>query len=221
MTSTSTGCFQTPRITLTRWPYAAGCRVDSEIGKFSFDAALAFKYTFQATYTSASDYSVYPYEYTYYPSSTFNIGSEEQTIDYIDNYIGYKYGENNLALQFDYENGLNFTEDLPFKYKAGLEYVVSGSKSPSNPWNELSHHENDGTKFLDDDVLEHTIKAVGECSTAWKGFSASLGLTLGYVFNELALTEVVAGEAGIFVPQEGDNNWLFDIALSLGYHYTF
>ena len=191
--------------------YAAGGRIETDFGKFCFDAALAFKYTFEATYTSANNvdgpglaYSEFPYEYTYYPASTYAVGSEDYAIDYIDNYIGYKYGENNLALKFDYSNSFDLTADIPFSYRGGLEYVISGSKSPSNPWHELSWTREEGTEFLDEDVLEHTIKAVGECKASWEGFTVSLGLTLGYIFNELVLTEVVSGEAPIYVPTAGN-----------------
>ena len=201
--------------------YAAGVKINSEYGEFFFDTALAFKYTFQATYTEAGNYSVYPYEYTYYPSSTFQISGETQAIDYLDNYIGYKYGENNFALQAGYQNNFFINKDMPFKYKISTEYVVSGSKSPSNPWNELDWHENNGTVFLDESLLEHTIKTAAECRFSWKGFYAASGLTLGYVFNELTLTEVVAGEAPVFIPTDAEDSFLFDISLTLGYKYSY
>ena len=199
--------------------YSAGIRYNSEYGEFFFDAALAYKYTFEATYVDAKNYSTYPYEYTYYPSSVFSISGEEQAIDYVENYIGYKYGENNLAFQVGYQNDLLISEDIPFEYKASVEYILSGSKSPSNPWHELVLHEHDGTKLFDESVLEHTIKAIGECNVSWNGIFIVSGFTLGYYFNQLTLTEVVSNEAPIFTPLETADGWLFDIYLTLGYRY--
>lgn len=201
--------------------YALGGRIDSEYGTFTFDAALAFKYTFEATYANDTDYSTYPYEYTYYPASTFYNYGEEGIISYIDNYVGYKYGENNLALRADYSNVLNIISEMPIDYTVGLEYIISGSKSPSNPWHELSWHTNTGTKFLDDDVLENTIKSNIECGADFGNFTFAMGLIFGYVFNELQLTEVVAAEAPIFVPIAGNNRWIVDFSIGVGYSYKF
>ena len=203
--------------------YAAGGRIESEIGKFSFDAALAFKYTFQSTYAKKS-YSDYPYEYTYYPSSTFIVDEYNETvsaIDYTDNYLGYKYGENNLALQIGWEDGFDINNSVFLDVHSALEYTVSGSKSPTNPWHELDWHTNEGTKFLDEEILEHRILSTAECRTSWKGFYGSLGFSLGYVFNELELTEVVAGEAPFFVPEADNDHWVYDVYLSLGYKFQF
>ena len=65
--------------------YALGGRLDTEWGRFSFDTALAFKYTYEATYARES-YSDYPYEYTYYPASLFTNDGEDIVIGYEDNY---------------------------------------------------------------------------------------------------------------------------------------
>ncbi len=197
--------------------WAGGGRINTDYGKFSFDAALALKYVFESTYTTSSDYNVYPYQYTYYPLDTYTVDGETRAIDYTDNYLGFKYGENCAAVQAEYSNTWNFFQNIPIDYLAGLEYVISGSKSPSNPWHEDSWHDNTGSKFLDEDVLEHTIKSVFEAKAELFNFTLSLGCTLGYVMNELALEDVVSGEAGIWKPQEGENRFIYDISLGIMY----
>ena len=200
--------------------YAVGSKINTDYGKFTFDVALAFKYTFEATYTKEG-YSDYPYEYTYYPLSTFFYGEEEGIINYLDNYIGYKYGENNLAIRADYSNIFNFILNIPVEYDVGTEFIISGSKSPSNPWHELSMHTNTGTKLFDEDILEYTIKSNFGCYAEIGNFSISTGLILGYVFNELVLSEVVTDEAKIFIPKEGNNRIIIDFSIGLGYSVNF
>jgi len=72
-------------------------------GTWALNIAGATKYTFAP---STSDM---PYSYTYYPDTRFDY--DWQTDDFQpknlsieDNMIGYKYGENNLALELSWKN---------------------------------------------------------------------------------------------------------------------
>ena len=92
-----------------------------------------------------------PYQYTYYPEVEYLLeDGTPMTLEYGDNYIGYKYGENNLAFLVDYANTFSGVE-----FTAGLEYVISGSKSPANPWFEYDDVEDTSKEalLLDDPML--------------------------------------------------------------------
>jgi hypothetical protein len=161
--------------------WSLGARHAFDFGTLGFYHAGATKYTFAATTVSTRDeqFSVNPYEYAYYPTVTYG----DKTLWYYDNYIGYKYGENNLAFMFTYDR--TFPD---FDLGARLEYVVSGSKSPANPWHE--DKQADGTQILDDRPLEHTVTMGGEVSRHVGKWHLTAGGELGYRFNALQLEPV-------------------------------
>ena len=81
---------------------------------------------------------------------------------------------------------------------ASVEYTLSGSKSPANPWDQYnSWDEPDwisdgepGTRFLDDDYLESKVTATGRADASIGMWSAFVELSVGLVINELQLTSV-------------------------------
>ena len=172
--------------------WSIGGTVPTTIGEFGFYHAGATKYTFQAYGSSTAPDT--KYGYTYYPAVEYSVGGEPRTILPEDNYIGYLHGENNLAFLVDYTRTFD-----PVEVKAAIEYTLSGSKSPANPWNELNFYNEEGeegTRFLDDDRLESKMTATGRADASFGWWSVFTELSVGFVVNELQLTAVPAEFTG-------------------------
>jgi hypothetical protein len=205
--------------------WSLGGRYHTSIGTFGAYHAGATKYTY-GTYGGSSGGlpTDERYGYIYYPESVYYIDGAEKTIGYQDNYIGYKYGENNIAFQVDY-SGRYWETDIT----GSLELVLSGSKSPANPWHEYwtwKDEADPGTKLLDDDVLETSLlfNAGGEKEYKNWLFSASLGL--GYIWNKLQLEAVPTenqplynNHVKIFRPS-GDSSAVFSLLLGVRYRWN-
>ncbi|MFW5729023.1 MAG: hypothetical protein ACOCYG_05115, partial [Spirochaetota bacterium] len=161
--------------------WSLGGRYDFDFGTMGVYHAGATKFLFEAV-----DYGdeQYLYQYTYYPTVRFERDGEPNTFWYYDNYIGYKYGENNLALMLTYDRSFP-----AFDLGSSLEYVVSGSKSPANPWHEDDGHPGE-TQLLDDPELEHRIRLSGEVTRSIDNWDLTAAAGVGYVWNELRLREV-------------------------------
>jgi len=204
-----------------RMAWSLGATLDlDEIGRFGFYHAGATKYTFGSTYSAPDGSDIYPYEYTYLPAAQYQKQGDLLTIDYTDNYIGYKYGENNLAFTLGYGNDTWGNEVLGLDFSAHLEYVVSGSKSPVNPWHEYTHYSQDeggGTKLFNEPVLEHTLRLGSSAALTWRNFTFHGGLIFGGVFNRLTLVPAADGGLPLFKPQWGSNHLLFNFTLGVSF----
>ncbi len=199
-----------------KFAWSLGGTLDTRIGTFGLYQAGASKYTFEPTYASETDFNRYPYSYTYYPVTEYTL--RDGTVKPIlpeDNYIGYKYGENNVALQATYADSA-----YGFDYGAAAEYVVSGSKSPANPWHELDWHQGQGTKLFDESPLEHRLVVSSEISRWFGGFRLQGAAQVGGVWNELALQEVPGApeESKIFRPTNTDR-FLWELSLEVRYAF--
>ncbi len=193
-------------------------------GTIGFYHGGATKYTFEATHTTPSNYSILPYEYLYYPATEYESPSGAlRTVPYNENYIGYKHGENNLAFMIEYLTPLLLGSGFTFDLNTSAEWVINGSKSPANPW----HEYNDWTEIaprvelLSDDVLENLVKIKATASKQITPFDVSLSILLGYGWNRMKLVELVDNEPKIFVPQTGNNGLLFSVSLSGKYGVVF
>jgi hypothetical protein len=73
-----------------------------------------------------------------------------------------------------------------------LEFTLSGTKSAGNPWHQYIYwpEGGEGTRFLDDPILEKKLVLKGKASYPWKDFAFSLDFAVGGVWNRLALTAV-------------------------------
>ncbi|GEM_PF-381609 len=217
---------------LSKFAWTIGGNWRSPYGLFSFNHGGATAHTFQATYSestyagdaSVPDYSTLPYDYSYYPVTEYERDGSMQPLPYVKNYIGYKYGENNLAFRFAYANEAFPREPWAFGYSAALEYVVSGTKSPANPWAE---HESwweideGAVELLSEDVLEHRLVLSGAAAKTWKGWTFTASAELGYAWNRLALVEASAGEAKMWKPEAGVGAGIFGLRLGASYRWTF
>jgi hypothetical protein len=193
-----------------KWAWSLGGYYDFAFGRLGFYHAGATKYTFEATRNDLS----FPYEYTYYPSVEYELeDGTPMTLEYVENYIGYKYGENNIAFLIDYANTFACVQ-----FGVTLEYVISGSKSPANPWHEDTEA-GDNTLLLDDEVLEHTLSARVRASWSWRKWEFYSSLRLGGVFNQLDLEAAGDGGPEIFRPQPGVHKMIYE--LTVGVVYTW
>jgi hypothetical protein len=177
-------------------------------GRLGFYHAGATKYTFQALFPDI------PYSYTYYPDVDYQLkDGTPMTLSEEDNYIGYLHGENNIAFLADFARQLG-----PVDFTASLEYVVSGSKSPANPWHESTTH-GGVTLLLDDPVLEH--KVIGTAAASWpcRNWTFYTRVKLGAAFNHLALVEAVPFEPKIFRPQPGEHVPIYAWTLGVSYRW--
>jgi hypothetical protein len=117
--------------------WALGGRLYTPYGRFGFHHGGALKFTFEPVGTDGSgryaeDAAATAYGYTYYPETRYfdsENGGSAVEIFIEDNMAGYKYGENNLAFQVDYQNIFQ-----RFLVTAELELVLAGANSPANPW---------------------------------------------------------------------------------------
>ncbi len=200
-----------------KYAWSIGSEFDTGIGRFGVYHAGATKYTFGATYTSDTEFNEYPYSYTIYPVAEFD-GREYgiQPILLQDTYVGYLFGENNAAFRVEYEPELAFAS-----VASVLEYSISGSKAPTNPWHELDNHQNEGTEYLDEPQLEHKLRLSGTISRTFGPFDLSASLMMGAVWNELTLNEVPGEplEDKIWKPT-GPNRFLWSLSLTGTYNFS-
>jgi hypothetical protein len=205
------------------WQMAAsmGGRLETEAGSFGIYSAMATKYTFEpSNATKATD----AYGYSYYPETRFSSYWQDtgttvtKAIAVEDNAIGYKYGENNLAIQTDWM-AARWGLDLG----AALEFRLSGSNSPANPGHDDPSIESNGTRWLDDPVLEKRFlvtAGVAKHVGIWRLYATIVG---GLAFDALELRPSTitdpstANNIYIYSPLPGNTKSLFSISLGAGY----
>ncbi len=220
-----------------KWAWSFGGWLDTDIGRFGAYHAGATRYLFQATTTSANTsqtvdiFSTQRYEYTYWPAVEFRPSQpieQRRAIDYRENYIGYKYGENNLALMLTWEH-----EHEGWDVDAMLEGVVSGSKSPSNPWHGYRLHpgrrgNSNAPHFihlLNESPLEWTLRLASSITRQIGPWELTGSLMTGYVWNELELrypdnTPNASAEPRIWMPGSVSRP-LFQLSLGGRYSYSW
>ncbi len=125
--------------------WSVGGSFETNYGKFGFYHAGATKYTFEPRVANTG--------YVFYPKTIVKLGSvATRTLLPEENYVGFKYGENTLAFLFTYENDV-----WNGRLSAQFEYLLSGSKSYNNPWQELSNFPY-GTHILDEESIEKSLR---------------------------------------------------------------
>lgn len=149
---------------------------DSPWGFLGLHAAAATKYTFSSV---GGEF----YSYTYYPGSAVYSGGYYVGIPLEEQMVGYVHGENSLALMATWA-----AEIAGFALDTGLEFTLSGAKSPANPWHDGEDWSETGTRWLDSALLEKRILASLDGSRAFGDFLVTLSCSFGYVANRLALT---------------------------------
>ncbi|WP_158904991.1 hypothetical protein [Rectinema subterraneum] len=209
-----------------------GASVEKPSGTWAFNIAGATKYTFAPSTMRSGTESTLAYGYTYFPDTRFDIGwntagFQPKAIATEDNMIGYKYGENNLALE------LSWNKAFPFATLASaFEFRLAGSNSPTNPWQDLTYDPQSGFEWLNDPVLEKRflLSLGGEKSAGPWLFSASL--TGGIALDALELrppnpptggwpagASLVDQKSYIFAPVAGNTKPLFRLTLGIAYRF--
>ncbi len=202
--------------------WSAGCRYNFNFGIVGLYHAGATKYTFQSSGGSSIDYK---YGYSFYPEATYYANGVIMPIELEDNYIGYYNGENNFTIMADYT-----AEWFDIGLYTSVEFSLSGSKSPANPWSEYelwTQVPDAGTKFLDADVLEKKLVLTAGVSRGLpeidlSDLKISAALEVGYIWNVLELTDVpVELQSDVnmiqyWVPSEY-NKGIFSISLGVIY----
>jgi len=196
--------------------WALRAKVETSIGSFAFSHAGALKYTFEPT----RDREDQCYSYTYYPDTRFTVDDpSDRSISLEDLMIGYKNGENNLAFRVDYEGSWS-----GFDIESYLEFVLSGAKSPTNAWQDEDWHDYEGSRLLDDPVLEKLLLFGASASRRFGDFVLSASFLVGGDFNALELERADASAAdvsdkyetinfGSYIWKPGDEN---ELVLSAG-----
>jgi len=166
--------------------WTLGCSMESNIGTFRFDQAGATKYTFGPSGYGSIDNLMYGY--TFYPDTEYLLDGAQTAIDPDTNYLGYYHGENNVAFMLSWKKLPGGSLDL----SGGLEFSMSGSKSPANAWHEYTtwSQGGEGAKWLDEDLLEKKFLLTAKASYPLGDFKLFASGTFGYVWNRLKLTSV-------------------------------
>jgi len=193
-----------------------GSTWDSPWGALGLYHAGATKYTFQPYGGSGSNTQ---YGYTYYPFTSYLVDGVPMALEPEANYLGYQHGENNLAFMATWTDEL-----LGATLAAALEFTLSGSKSPANPWHEFNdfHDDGQGTKFLDDAVLEKKLLLTASAAYPLGNWELGLDLSLGYVWNRLRLGAAPSADAWNNIPfyAPSDEDALI-VSMTLGGRYRF
>ncbi|SHH58753.1 hypothetical protein [Thermosipho atlanticus] len=180
-------------------------RRDLKIGLYH---AGATKYTFQPSGNSGNQLL---YGYTYYNETIFG----DYVIDYQENYIGYKYGENNLALLLN----LLWTPGN-FKLNSELEFIISGTKSPVNPWTERDSYE-PGFNLLNEDSLEKTMLFKIGIEKDFGIITLGTKLLTGMIYNKLELVDAYDLVGKPYYAPSSNNERLIDLKIFLKIKFNF
>jgi hypothetical protein len=215
--------------------WALGGRVHTPIGRFGFHHALALKYTFEPIGSPegniAGDDARSAYGYTWYPETRYyddESGGNLVSLLIQDNMLGYKYGENNIAFQVDYQNRFSV-----FLVNAELEVSLTGNSSPANPWQQypsradLYRGDGEGSHLLDDGAFETRLELRGNMSWKYGPWTFFAAMAIGGLFNKLELVKFetphdqyagVGDTIHIWRPSD-DNELIFRV--SVGVKFTF
>ena len=173
--------------------WALGGRVQTSIGRFAFHHGGALKYTFEPIPTAGEgryldDAAASAYGYAYYPETRYYDGNDIVPLMIEDMMVGYKYGENNLAFQVDYQNTFS-----GFLVTTELELVLAGNNSPANPYHDYDARSSMyadgkyGSQIFNDGQMEKRLEFRINVSRRFGQLEAYAAFALGGRFNKLAL----------------------------------
>jgi hypothetical protein len=171
-----------------KFAWTLGVSYETQVGTFRLDHAGALKYMFESsTSTNGNDL----YSYTFYPDTEYIRNGSWTAIDPESNMLGYVNGENNIAFMASWANSLG-----DVRLNCNVEFRVTGTQSPANPWASLTNWTEGGSgdKWLDESTLERRVLLKGRADY---GVGKSVSLfsiaRIGYVWNQLQLC-LVSGE---------------------------
>jgi hypothetical protein len=165
--------------------WALGGGIHTPYGRFGFHHGGSLKYNFEPiTNKYGGNIEKSSYGYTYYPETRYYDEDDLNnpiSILIEDNMLGYKYGENNIAFQVDYRNTF-----YNFLVNSELEFVLRGSNSPANPWQDYAESE-PGTRIFNDETLEKSVELRINVSRVFGPWSLYAAAAVGGRFNKLVL----------------------------------
>lgn len=229
-----------PDTTWNPWQAALtlGGRLETSAGSFGLYLAGATKYTFEPSEMisgvgtlddAKAKQQAVSYGYTYYPETRFDYswtqaGFQARPIAIEDNMLGYKYGQNNIAVQADWRSSI-----ARWDLGAALEFRLSGANSPANPWHDRIEPLVDGTHFLDDPILEKRILAGASIARRFGDWGLHAALSGGVALDamELRAPVVTASVAApvdrnvwIWQPAAGNTKYLLSVSVGGSYRWA-
>lgn len=204
------GSYQNP----DKLAWNLGGSLDLPLGVLGLHTAGATKYTFESVRDRF-------YSYTLHPGSAVISDGQTVAVPLADQMLGYVNGENNVAFMATWSAPL-----AGFDVETGLEFVVSGAKSPANPWHNGEDWASLGTQLLNDPVLEYRTLLDLRLSRSFGDLAVALQLSGGYLANRLnprypgsdpsfpVDTETTTPSMEpVFFPVSGDSGFVFEISL--------
>ena len=188
------------------------------LGRIGAFLAAAQKYTFEPFgHGPESDPVNYQYSYTLYPASAYWYNDAWYGINVESNMLGYRNGENDLSVCLSWEGSPWKSGRILSLLTASseLEFSVTGSQSPGNPWHEYIYWDDpeDGyvlgeptTAFLDDPRLRYRLRLKGKFILPIRDFSLRADYLLGYEWNRMEL-DTEAAHVDEFNPVNGQPIW--------------
>ena len=218
--------------------WTLGGRIYTDIGRFGFHHGGALKYTFEPIGADSwgkykNDSANTAYGYTYYPETRFFDDDDGSWVSLAleDMMVGYKYGQNNLAFQADYQN--RFSNYL---VTAELELVLAGNNSPANPWHDYDTRSNMynygyvGSQLFNDGKIEKRLEFRVNVTRRFGPMAVYAAMAIGGRFNKL---ELRSPEPDIYSSKSPDRTidneiWIWKasdsheliIRFSIGFRYT-
>jgi hypothetical protein len=170
-----------------------GGRKKTDLGTFGFYHAGATKYVFEPYGNSSKNDTC---AYVFYPDTQYDIKGTPLAFEPEDNYVGYLHGENNIAFMGTWRK--NFDR---LTAASSLEFTLSGSKSPVNPWGDLLTWSDggSGTKMFNDSELEKKLVLCASVSMPFGDFDLGVDVRLGYVWNKLKLAGATGDQTDSYV----------------------
>ncbi len=181
--------------------WSIGGRVDLPYGRLGLYTAGATKYTFESVEEEF-------YSYTLHAGSAIYSGGQIVSVPLESQMLGYINGENNVAAKAIWTAPAMSATN----FEAGLECVVSGSKSPTNPWHNGEAWALLGTQLLNDPVLEIKVLLTARVSREIGDFTLFAQGAAGYVFNRLNPVYSARTISGftmyepVYIPNAGDSS---------------
>ena len=160
------------------------------VGVFALISGLAFVLSL-LTYTKMS-IDPAAYGYTSFPDTRYGTESTYRAFAIEDNALGYLHGENNLAVMLTYKNA--WSQGL--RLSSQLEFLLAGSNSPANPWQDATASLEVGTHWIDDPVLQQSVVWTTDLRWNLGDWQFYLLGKLGGVWHALTLQDATAPTGG-------------------------
>jgi hypothetical protein len=105
-------------------------------------------------------------------------------------------------------------------YSASIEYSITGSQSPIDPWHELTNYK-EGTYLLDEEVLEHSLIFKNNINMSFKYFDLGFGFSIGQIKNQLNLFLIEDTGRYMFKPDPDKDPNIFSFNLKISKQFSF